>query len=144
MSDTKYILYADDDPDDIEFVSRAFAAHVRDVRLILCRDGWEAVQYLRSCAPDTYPCLIVLDINMPKMGGREALLKIREHSSLNDIPVVFFTTSSYPGDQRFAEMNGAGLITKPIDSSQMRRIVETLLSYCSSGLVFDKVEMSSN
>lgn len=140
MSSIKTILYADDDPDDIDFVKRAFEKRVRDVHLLTCKDGWEALQVLTSCQErKEMPCLVILDMNMPKLNGRQTLQRIRQDRRFDDIPIVFFTTSNFQDDVTFASRFKAGYVVKPIDSRQMSLIVDTFLAYCSSGLEFDRI-----
>lgn len=132
------ILYVDDDVDDIEFVTRAFSRTVNNVNLVVRNDGLQALEFLEERASIDLPCLIILDINMPRMGGKETLKEIRTDDRFDEIPVVFFTTSSYDADILFARQYRAGFITKPIDNRQMISIVDKFLEFCASGLPFDK------
>ena len=96
-------------------------------------NGVEAVSYLNNLSPsDPAPCLIILDINMPKMNGIEALKQIRKNNRFAKIPAILFTTSSQPLDKKFAAEYKAGFITKPIDAAQMKYIAETFIKYCET------------
>jgi CheY-like chemotaxis protein len=77
------------------------------------------------------PCLIILDINMPLLNGRDVLRKVRELPHLSSIPVVLFSTSSSPEDKEFARKYDAGFVTKPLDVSQMEMITELFVEHCS-------------
>lgn len=126
------ILYADDDTDDIQLVKEAFSLHSKNVELVTVSNGLDALSYLNSLGyKDPAPCLIILDINMPLMNGKEALVKLREMKRFEEIPAVLFTTSSQLKDKKFAETYKAGFLTKPIDYKQMDIIVNNFMSHCS-------------
>jgi CheY-like chemotaxis protein len=80
---------------------------------------------------DPAPCLIILDINMPRLDGKEALKKIRTMPRYAEIPVVLFTTSSYTLDREFARQNKAGFITKPLDVRQIESIADQFVQHCT-------------
>jgi len=95
-------------------------------------DGYEALAFLRRLAPHFLevprPDLILLDLNMPRMGGLECLAAIKQDPSLSDIPVVMLSTSYAEGD-RIASRNlgAADYFTKPMDIHQL---VETIRVLC--------------
>lgn len=125
------VLYADDDIDDINLVKEAFAEHAENVELKTAFDGDEAIQVIQQMIDDNIvPCLIILDINMPKLNGKEALLKIRGISKLKETPVILFSTSSNPLDKNFAQQYRAGFLTKPIEYKQMDKIINTFIDHC--------------
>src|SRR5688572_21693303 len=114
------VFYADDDLDDLELVKDAFAQYAKDVEVLTATDGSKALSYLSNLKKyDTIPCLIILDVNMPVIDGKETLLRLREMEHFQEVPVVLFTTSSQPIDKNFAQRYKAGFITKPIDVKQM-------------------------
>jgi CheY-like chemotaxis protein len=126
------VLYADDDNDDIRFVEEAFAANANNVELVSVSDGVEALIYLRELnllEPD--PCLIILDVNMPRLNGKETLERIRSMQRFEKTPVVLFTTSSLLHDQKFAYKYNAGFVTKPLDSRQMKLITNQFIEHCT-------------
>ena len=126
------VLYADDDKDDIRFVEEAFSENVLNVEIVAVENGQKAVDYLDHLSVlDPNPCLIILDINMPRMNGKEALLRIRQMDRFRNTPVVLFSTSSLPQDRQFAAKHAAGFITKPLDSRQMQRITDQFIEHCS-------------
>lgn len=132
MSAKNIVLYADDDIDDIQLVRDAFYKYSNNVELITVEDGLEALAYLKNLSvDDPLPCLIILDINMPRMDGKEALMKIRELKRFEDIPAILFTTSSQPRDKDFANKYNSGFITKPIDVTQMNIIAGKFIEHCS-------------
>ena len=126
------VFYADDDTDDLELVQEAFGRYTNDVEVVTARDGVQALSYLQSL--DEYasaPCLIILDINMPLLNGKDVLRKIKDIPPLASVPVVLFTTSSSSLDKEFAKKYNAGFITKPLDVSQMQIITELFIDHCS-------------
>jgi CheY-like chemotaxis protein len=129
------IIYADDDPDDLELVKEAFDDFANNVDVITFHDGAQAVNYLSRHNPsDPVPCLIILDVNMPIMDGKQALIRIREMERFNSVPVVLFTTSSLPSDKTFAELYNAGFMTKPLNLHQMEKITDAFIEHCASDI----------
>lgn len=126
------VLHADDDPDDILLVTEAFASHTANVDVISLGDGTEVLSWLRSLRDtDQKPCLIILDINMPRMDGKETLQRIRMLKAFDHVPVMLFTTSTLRYDEEFARRYNAGFLTKPIDDRQMETIVTKFLAHCT-------------
>jgi len=132
MAAKHIVLYADDDVDDIQLVKEAFANYSKNVELICVSDGLEALSFLKNI-PQTEPspCLIILDINMPRMDGKEALAKIREMKRFEDAPAILFTTSSQPIDKAFATKFKAGFLTKPIDFKQVDIVAAKFIEHCT-------------
>jgi CheY-like chemotaxis protein len=128
---TQLVLYADDDRDDIALVEESFSATTSNIELVTAYDGEAALAYLKNLSPlQADPCLIILDINMPRLNGRETLIRIRQMERFRNIPVVLFTTSSLGQDKLFAEKYNAGFITKPLNTHQMKLITNQFLEHC--------------
>lgn len=132
MSAEHTILYAEDDLDDLFIIKQAFEIHSSNIEIVHANNGFEALQFLTKAHQHNtaLPCLIILDINMPGMDGREALIHIKQTESLKNIPIVLFTTSSSLLDKAFAEKWGAGFITKPSVYSEMEVLVKTFIDLC--------------
>src|SRR5690348_15033201 len=129
------VLYADDDIDDLELVQDAFSLYSNNVEVVTARDGSQVLSYLqRLREDDPVPCLIILDINMPVINGKEVLKKLRETARFENVPVVLFTTSSIMQDKGFAEKYNAGFVTKPIDVTQMEVITELFIDHCADDI----------
>jgi CheY-like chemotaxis protein len=129
------VLYADDDKDDIALVEEAFSVTTDNIELVTAYDGAAALSYLNSLSQfDPDPCLIILDVNMPRLNGKETLQKIRQMERFNKIPIVLFTTSSLPIDKNFAEKYNAGFVSKPLNTEQMRRITDQFIEHCADAV----------
>jgi CheY-like chemotaxis protein len=132
MPTKNFILYADDDKDDLELVREAFEKNSRNVGLVTFEDGDSVLSYLLSRAHlDPAPCLIILDINLPIMDGKEVLKKLRTITKYRETPVILFTTSSQPQDKAFARQYNAGFMTKPLSYQQMDLITEKFIERCT-------------
>lgn len=127
------ILYAEDDPDDVLIVKQAFEHFNEAIEVIDQPDGLEALRCLEELnTAGLLPCLIILDMNMPAMNGREALMKIRTSSKFRHIPVVIFTTSSSKMDQDFVAQWNADFITKPVLYSDLEMLARNFVERCDS------------
>jgi CheY-like chemotaxis protein len=126
------VLYADDDPDDLQLVREAFSKYASNVEVLTVNDGLEALSYLKSLPEnDPTPCLVILDVNMPRLNGRETLKLLRKIDRFEDIPVILFTTSSLPVDKEFANKHNAGFISKPLNARQMDLITDQFIEHCT-------------
>jgi CheY-like chemotaxis protein len=126
------VLYVDDDQDDLEFVQEAFQQYATNVQVLCFTDGVKALDYLqRHSSPESMPCLVILDVNMPVMTGKEVLVQLRQQEDFEDLRVVLFTTSSQTLDKAFAEEYDAGFVTKPLDVKQMGTVIKQFINHCS-------------
>lgn len=129
------ILYADDDPDDVELLKEAFECMAGDIELITCSHGAEALQYLQTLPlHKPTPCLIILDINMPVLDGKQALARLRSINRFSSTPVVLFSTSSDSREKDFARQYEAGFITKPLDVREMAKIADSFIDHCTEDI----------
>ena len=130
------ILLIEDDEDDVSLTQRAYIKGKILNKLYVVRDGEEAMEFLehrgRYSNPDEAPRpgIILLDLNMPKMDGREVLQKIKSSKTLRVIPVIVLTTSERDGDILESYENGANtFITKPVEFGKFVETVVTLGKY---------------
>lgn len=130
------ILLAEDDPGDQELTRRALQGDVVRVDLRVVSDGAEALDYLMRRgqyeAPETSPRpdLILLDLNMPKVNGRQVLERLRDHPELHHIPVVVLTTSSREEDiLRSYDLGCNSFITKPVNLEGFITVMRELGHY---------------
>jgi len=129
------ILYAEDDLDDLFMIRQAFEQFDGSAQILHANDGFEALEELKKAKDrQQLPCLIILDINMPGMNGREALIRIRQSEHFKEIPVVLFTTSSSELDKAFAKKWGAEFITKPLVFSELEDLAKRFVSLCTSSV----------
>ena len=130
------ILMADDDADDREMAAEAFAqSHlVNDLRFV--EDGVELMDYLKrrgkyaDAASAPRPGIILLDLNMPKKDGREALEEIKSDPALQNIPIIILTTSKQEEDiLRSYRLHANSYITKPVTFESLVQVVSALGKY---------------
>jgi CheY-like chemotaxis protein len=130
------ILLVEDNVQDIEITRRAFAkGRVRN-DLMVVRDGEEALDYLyrrgKFQDPNTSPRpgMILLDLNLPKIGGLEVLQKIKSDGSLRAIPVIVLTVSQREQDiVRSYDLGVNTYIQKPVEFDTFLRVVNTVHEY---------------
>jgi CheY-like chemotaxis protein len=132
MPEQKHIiLYAEDDPDDLYIVQQAFERYDDNIHVMHCPDGRETIECLEELKQmNLFPCLIILDMNMPGMNGRDTLMHLRKLPDYQDIPVVMFTTSSSPADSEFARQWSADFITKPAKYNDLEALAKRFVERC--------------
>jgi CheY-like chemotaxis protein len=126
----KKILWADDDPDDLMLMRQVLQESEQDFDIIEVPNGREALNYLDKASDKSLPCLIILDMNMPVLNGRETLAIIKSEKEYKNIPTVVFTTSSSELDKMFCKRYNVEMITKPPSFKNLNAAVHRLLSFC--------------
>jgi len=124
------ILYIDDDPDDLFIFSESIESIYPKAIMLIAQSaekGLERLKDLEASENSSQLRLIIIDMNMPKMDGRETLKEIRKNTFWVNIPIVIFTTSSYPQDIEFCKNYGADYVTKPISYESLKEVVKQLL-----------------
>jgi CheY-like chemotaxis protein len=112
MSRSLTCFLVDDDEDDREIFIIALRDLGEHIHCVLASDGMDALEKLRATAE--LPDFIFLDLNMPRMDGKECITEIKKDKRLNDIPVVIYSTSSNANDREDATRLGAmHFFTKP-------------------------------
>jgi len=124
------VLYADDDMDDIALVKDAFTDYA-DIELKTFPDGQELLNYVRCQAGNVKPCLVMIDINMPKINGKEVLKELRNINEYEDVPVVLFSTSTLPSEAAFAASFNAAFVVKPLYYDHLSSVAERLIEHCT-------------
>jgi len=145
------ILMADDDADDRLMAKEAFEESRLANDLHFVEDGVELLDYLKrrgkyeDPASSPRPGLILLDLNMPKKDGREALKEIKADPKLKNIRVVILTTSKAEEDiYRTYDLSAASYITKPVTFSAMAEVVKVMGKYWLEIVALPAEENSEN
>lgn len=132
MADLKRILLAEDNANDAELTLAALGEQGMAAGVVVVRDGTEALDYLFrrgawSARGPEEPCVVVLDIKMPKMGGLEVLRAIKSDETLKSLPVVMLTSSREKGDLlRSYQLGVNAYVVKPVDFGQFSAAVRQL------------------
>ncbi|MEM9529764.1 MAG: response regulator [Pseudomonadota bacterium] len=110
------ILIVDDDEVDVLLLERALRRSGIDNPVVRARDGQEALDLLRGAGPEpspAWPCLVLLDINMPRMNGHEFLAAVRSDADLSDLTIFVLTTSEDNDDIKASyDRHVAGYLVK--------------------------------
>lgn len=131
MNDIRPVLLVEDNPLDVDLTLRAFKKRKLANPILVARDGAEALAWVpRWEAGETWPAVILLDVNMPLVGGIEVLSAIKEHPTLCAIPVVMLSTSRVEGDLAAAYAAGANsYIVKPVDFERFMEVAQQIELY---------------
>jgi CheY-like chemotaxis protein len=124
------VLLVEDDPGDVLMTQEAFEEHKVRNKLNVVQDGEEALAYLRRegrFVEAVRPDLILLDLNLPRVDGREVLQVIKEDQDLRRIPVVVLTTSQADEDiMRSYSLHANAYVTKPVDFDSFIAVVRQI------------------
>jgi CheY-like chemotaxis protein len=124
------VLLVEDDPGDVLMTQEAFTDYKVHNRLHVVNNGVDAMSFLRKEGPYgdvPLPDLILLDLNLPKMDGREVLAAIKEDPTLRSIPVVILTTSEAEEDVlRSYDLHANAYVTKPVDFERFIDVVRRI------------------
>lgn len=128
----KIILYVDDDSDDRELLSTFMQQVAPELKVTLSENGLKALELLNE-RKDTksLPCLIVLDLNMPFLNGRQTFERIKADPQLNYIPIVILSSGENPSDKSWFRDKGIPYFRKPSEFSAMEGIASHLADLCS-------------
>jgi CheY-like chemotaxis protein len=130
------VLYAEDEPDDVFLMQRAFRDAGIENPLVVVNDGRAAVDYLSgqgkysSREQFPLPAVVILDLKMPRLSGLEVLKWIRSQPTLVTLPVVMLTSSNNDADIHRAYLQGAnGYLVKPGKPSELLSMVKALKDF---------------
>jgi CheY-like chemotaxis protein len=126
------VLWADDDADDL-LLMREILERTDDRHHVLeMSNGRDVLQYLSAIEDsENFPCLIILDVNMPILNGLETLVQIKSNKKFQSIPVVLFTTSDGRRERPVCNRYNVKLFSKPNQYSEYRNVIMQLLTHCS-------------
>jgi len=123
------LMIVDDEPGDVELIRIAIEDGQFRCHTTIARDGIEALELLRRDGSRA-PNLILLDLNMPRMNGREFLTEIKADERLACIPVVVLTTSQVQTDILSSYEHGAaGFVTKPVEIDELFKAIHSIQEY---------------
>jgi CheY-like chemotaxis protein len=124
------VLLVEDSPGDVRLTQEAFRDANRSIRLHVASDGVEALAFLRKEGAHVHaprPDIILLDLNLPKMDGREVLAHIKEDDSLKTIPTVILTTSDSEADVvKCYQLQANCYLSKPVQLEAFEALVKSI------------------
>ena len=125
-----HVLLVEDSPGDVRLTQEALREANRSVHLHVVSDGVEAMAFLRKEGAHTKvprPDLILLDLNLPKMDGREVLAQIKSDESLKTIPTIILTTSEAEADiVKSYELQANCFLSKPVQLHDFESLVKSI------------------
>ncbi len=130
------LLVVEDSNEDFKMLQRLMRRMAVQNPIYRCSSGDEVFDFLYQEGnyqnPDLAPrpSVILLDLNLPGIDGRDVLERLKQDSSFKEIPIVVFTTSSNPKDVEFCYEKGAnGYLIKPMDAQELRKTVQAFVDY---------------
>lgn len=128
MTDIKTILIVDDDEDDRELFCEAVNEISSDIKCVHAENGVAALELLTSKV-DFVPDYIFLDLNMPRLNGKQCLQEIKKIEHVKDVPVIIYSTSNLQHDKQEArELGAADFLHKPSEFRLLCKQIENVFS----------------
>jgi len=128
-----FILIGEDDIDDKEILEEIFASIDPTIQLRFVNTGGKLLNYLQVAEQEEFPCLIILDYNMPDLNGAEILAGLQENERLEDIPKMIWSTSDAPAyKNRCLELGASDYLVKPSTIQELEQMLRHMLSYCGN------------
>lgn len=124
------ILYIDDDQDDLMIFEESVNTLFPHVTIFKAQSSEAGIRILNQLESENkpYPSLIMIDLNMPKMDGRQTLQHIRSVEKWQEIPIAIFTTFADLDDIEFCKLHGSACITKPMNFMDFSKTLQNLLN----------------
>ena len=127
----KTVLLIDDDDDDLEMLQEALKTIDGNHQTVQAKNGIEGLKTLETLVEnESLPCLTVLDLNMPKMDGKQTFLAIKSNDVLSSIPIVIFSTSSSLLDKTFFDRHNVAYFVKPINLTGLAITASRMINAC--------------
>lgn len=126
------ILLVEDSESDARLIKEFLKEIKVNNELIIATDGIEALNYLHNhCKPvEDCPSIVILDLNLPRMGGHEVLKEMKKDKDLRRIPVIILTTSTDEEDiNKSYEGLASSYITKPADFNEFEKIINSIINF---------------
>ncbi len=140
------VLLVEDSPGDVRLTQEAFRDANQSILLHVAADGVEAMAFLRREGPHVLaprPDLILLDLNLPKMDGREVLAHIKEDDNLKTIPTVILTTSDAESDiVKSYQLQANCYLTKPVQLDAFEGLVKSINDFWLTKVKLPQQEQS--
>ncbi|MBA3648545.1 MAG: response regulator [Chitinophagales bacterium] len=128
MNNSKLILIVDDDSDDQELFTEAVDEVNPEIKCISAVNGQDALEFLRE-QDGKLPDFIFLDLNMPRLNGKQCLAEIKRSKRFRNIPVIIYTTSKLDEDVKETKKLGAAyFLTKPSKFSDLKNAISFLVN----------------
>lgn len=129
MAERNLILLAEDDEDDQELIKLAFSKVTQEHDFMIVNNGQELLDALSR--QSDMPCMIILDLNMPRLDGLQTLNEIKKEPKYTKIPIVIFTTSDNDDNKRNSYSSGAAdYVIKPSTMKEFVSAAQKILTYC--------------
>jgi two-component system response regulator len=131
MNDEKVdIVIVEDDPSDAELITRVFRKHNLVNKVVVLKDGAEALDFFFGSSANDHPKVVLLDLKLPKVNGIEVLQRLKSDERTKDVPVVVLTSSAESQDIKDAYKYGVNsYVTKPIRFEEFGNAVSELRMY---------------
>lgn len=127
------ILYADDDIDDHYFLAESITSSGLPANIISVGNGEEAIHYLQTTAAESLPSLIVLDLNMPRLNGKQTLRYLKANPQYAGIPVIMLSTSNSSAEKtQCVQIGAASYHIKPRYMEGYKNLMQAFEPYVQS------------
>jgi chemotaxis family two-component system response regulator Rcp1 len=127
------ILVVEDNPSDVFFLRRSLKKYVDEVELEIAPDGERALEFIRDLRANPrqlQPCVILLDLHLPKFSGLEVLRRLREEPVLRNVEVVVTTNLASPEEEKQLQALQAHSRLKPTNLAQYEELALELIAIC--------------
>ena len=128
-----YLLIADDDKDDSDLLADAIREVDPERGIVVVDNGKMVIEYLEKKEAQNLPCLLVMDLNMPRMDGREAVVALKAYDHLKSLPILLLSTSKNRTDDLFAKKWGVNYFQKPDTVQGLKDAVKLIMDICGNG-----------
>lgn len=129
MTEPRWMLLADDDPDDVEMLCDAIISLYPSVNIKTFPDGRSLIRFLETCS-GLVPCTIVIDFNMPGMSGLDVLRELCNSPVMAPVPKLIWSTSDMPEQIRYCLQSGAmDYLVKPTNPSEFPGLAKKIIGY---------------
>jgi CheY-like chemotaxis protein len=126
----KRLLIAEDDEDDVVLIEDSFRRFDGDIEFTRVKDGEELMEFLEKSENSLANTVLLLDLNMPRKSGKEALKEIRMNFRLRSLPIVVFSTSRADDDVKSVYALGvSSFVMKPMGDAEFQRATRSIHDY---------------